>query len=206
LGRTYEKGINMNPLLGIGEALLRAGAPLVGGLLTTAATAAGGPIAGAAAGMVIGALAEALGLDPKTATPADVQARIEADPAAARDAAERVEASHGQAAADLAARLADIQDAREMQTAAMQSGSYAAWTPHVLAYILTFAFLGAIAALFFKGLPESNIVMMLIGALISEFRGALSFFFGSSSSSKDKDAAISLLTRVASPVGKAVKK
>ena len=71
----------MSDLSRIGEQLISAGAPVIGGLLQTAATAAGGPVAGALAGAVIGALKEALGL-PETATPGEVADKIEATPTA----------------------------------------------------------------------------------------------------------------------------
>lgn len=169
--------------------LAKAGAPILGGAI-------GGPAGSALAGVIIGALADALGTD---ATPAAVEAAVRNDPEAPAKVA-AVEAAKAPAVMDeINARLADVQDARAMQAGAVTADSWTRATPHVLAYILTASFIGSIMALFFKGLPESNVVMMLMGALISEFRGALAFFFGSSSSSKDKDSAIATLTRAAPP-------
>lgn len=187
----------MNPLGQIAEALLEAGASLTGDLLQKAAigggAALGGPVGGALAGIVVGSLKDALGL-PAEATEKQVADKMKEDPVSASVAAQRVEAQQGAAISEVQARLADIADARAMQVTAVQSGGWTAFTPHVLAYMNAFAFFGVIAALFFKAIPENNIAMILIGALISEFRGAMAFFFGSSTSSKGKDQVIEALS------------
>lgn len=188
----------MNPLLDIAGALLKAGAPLVGGLLQTAATAAGGPVAGAAAGLVIGALAEALGL-PAGSRAQDVAAKMQADPAAAAAAAAKVEATHGEASADLAAQLADVQDARSMQETIVASGSGIQWSPTIVSVIVLVGF-SAMSYMSINAKPgssEREVILFLLGAWLSLATTAVTFWLGSSSSSKGKDETLATMSRAA---------
>lgn len=188
----------MNPILDIAGALLKAGAPLVGGLLQTAATAAGGPVAGAAAGLVIGALAEALGL-PAGSKAQDVAAAMKVDPAAAAAAAARVEAVHGEASADLAAKLADVQDARSMQEVLVTSGSDIQWSATIVSIIvlLGFSLMSYLAIKAVPGSSEREVILFLLGAWLSLATSSVTFWLGSSSSSKGKDETLATMSRVA---------
>lgn len=58
--------------------------------------------------------------------------------------------------------------------------------------IVTAAFSGACLALYFKEIPpgQKDIALILLGALISEFRSVGSFWTGSTVSSQGKDATI----------------
>ena len=188
----------MNPILDIAGALLKAGAPLVGGLLQTAATAAGGPVAGAAAGLVIGALAEALGL-PAGSKAQEVAAAMKADPAAAAVAAARVEAVHGEASADLAAKLADVQDARSMQEVLVTSGSGIQWSPTIVSIIVLvgFSMMSYLAIKAVPGSSEREVILFLLGAWLSLATSSVNFWLGSSSSSKGKDETLATMSRAA---------
>jgi hypothetical protein len=61
--------------------------------------------------------------------------------------------------------------------------------------IVTAAFSGACLALYFKEIPVSqrDIALILLGALISEFRSVGAFWTGSTASSQGKDATIERL-------------
>lgn len=189
----------------LGAAFFKAGAPgfagMLGTLATAAGTALGGPLGGAAGalvGAVVKDMAARLGVDP---TPEAVVEKMETDPAGSAQAAREVEAEHSQAlSGELQAMLADVANARALEATRIQAGMvWATATPHVLAYSLLATFVSVLGALYFKGLPESNIAMMLVGALISEFRGALAYFFGTSESSRHKNEIIGLSMAAAAP-------
>lgn len=208
-------GLNLSSetLSDLGSAIFRAGVPGLAGMLSTLATAAGtaigGPVGGAAGaivGSIINDMAARLGVEP---TAEAVTQKIEADPAAAAQAAREVETQHAEALSnELSAMLADVAGARALETERLRSGlNWAVATPHVLAYCLLVTFVGVLSALYFKGLPESNIAMMLVGALISEFRGALAYFFGTSESSRQKNEIIGMtMAAAAPPLARAVEK
>jgi hypothetical protein len=99
--------MTIDALKSLAATLARAGAPIIGGAIA-------GPAGASIAGAVVGALAEALGVEP---TPEAVAAKIEADPAAAAPAVALVEREQaGQIAfvmATMAADLARAETARE---------------------------------------------------------------------------------------------
>jgi hypothetical protein len=109
-------------LKSLAGALAKAGAPILSGALTTAAGALGGPAGawmGAGVSAVIGALADALGTAP---TPEAVAAKVEADPAAATQAAQQVEASQGGVIAAIHAETA-----RQLALAETNRESFFSW-------------------------------------------------------------------------------
>lgn len=184
----------------IAETLLRAGAPIIGGALQTAATAAGGPAAGAVAGMVIGALKDALGLPPD-APVAEVARKMEAEPEVASAVAQRVEAQQGPAVSELQARLTDIADARDMQTELVTAGSGIAWSPLVVSVGVLAGFI-VMSFLAINATPNSaqrEIILFLLGSWQALAGMAVTFWLGSSAGSKDKDAALSALMRSPPP-------
>lgn len=170
----------MNPTDLIGQ-LLKAGAPVL-------ATVLGGP-AGAILNVAIGALATALGTEP---TAEAVKDAIAADPEKAAAIVQQVEAGF---LAQLNAEIADAQNARAMNAANVQAQSSQAIVPQVQTYVITAAFIALIAALIFKQVPDSNIVMILFGALSAEFARVNGFWFGTTaSSSRNGDAMRTMAT------------
>lgn len=163
----------------LAEILTKYGAPIL-------ATAVGGPV-GAIASVAVGALAEALGTTP---TPEAVKTAIEASPnpeAVVRS----VEAAKGpDVLAALRLEIEDRQNARAMHIVEVQTGGWTANMPAVLTIVLAFLFAAALAFLFLKGIPESQLALLLVGALISEFRGALGFFFGTTAGGLRSDATV----------------
>lgn len=177
----------------LAEILAKYGAPIL-------ATAIGGPLGGVASAAV-GALADALGAKP---TPEDVKAAIEAapDPQAAVRA---VEAAQGPELLD-AYRIEaeDRANARAMQLAALEHESWTSSVPALLTFALCAMFAVALAFLFLRGIPESQLALLLVGALISEFRGALSFFFGTTAGSKRNGDAVRALAQQATPTTRVI--
>lgn len=171
--------------------LAKAGAPILGGAI-------GGPAGSALAGVIIGALADALGTD---ATPAAVEAAVRNDPEAPAKVA-AVEAAKAPAVMDeINARLADVQDARAMQISAVSAGSNIMWSPTIVSAVVLAGFcLVSYLAFHAKGgTAERDIVLFLLGAWLSLATSVVSFWLGSSSSSKGKDESIAQLTRAAPP-------
>lgn len=157
------------------ELLGRFGAPVL-------ATVIGGP-AGAAASAAIGALAGALGT---SATATAVQEAVQnRDPAEVRALLRELEEKEGAAMLDAyRIEIEDRANARAMQMNAIEEAHWTAAMPAALTIILAIMFASALGFLFIKGIPESQLALLLVGALISEFRGALGFFFGTTSGSK----------------------
>lgn len=184
----------MNPLSQIADVLLRNGATIVG-------TALGGPAGGAIAGVVVGALREALGM-PADATDQAVAETLASEPHKAREAARKIEAQQGGAIPELEARLADVQNARAMHMAAVESSSPTQWAPVVVSIIVLagFSLLSLVAMRTVPGTSERDVVLFLLGAWLSLATGAVNFWLGSSQGSKDKDSALAMaVSRPAPP-------
>lgn len=194
----------MNDLI---QSLIKAGAPILG-------TVIGGPV-GTLAGAAIGALAEALGTP---ATPEAVQAAIEAKPDAAA-IVRQVEADTAPGlVAELNARLADVQNARQQTVQLVQAGSPIAWGAPVISTLVIVGFIAALFMFLVKPVELSSaqaaILNILLGTLTAAFGQVVNYWLGSSSSSKDKDSTIRQMVQtspvqqiatVAASVAKAVK-
>jgi len=176
----------------IGKSLISQGAPLLGGVL-------GGP-AGAIAGKMVAGL---FGADPES--PEEVMNAIQGDPDAMTKIRE-FEMKHKEKLQELQleetkAFLADIQSARSREQAIVAATGEKDTHLYVLAYIVIGAFFlltgyllhGVISgeAKVVHALKDNALVMLLIGALISGFTQVLSYFFGSSKGSADKNKVIS---------------
>lgn len=156
----------MNDLI---AALIKAGAPILG-------TVVGGPV-GTLAGAAIGALADALGT---AATPEAVKTAIETQPGAAA-IVKSVEADRGP---DLwEAYLRDVQDARATTVKLVEQGSAIAWGAPAVSVLIVVGFLGLVAALLFKQVPDSQVSLVLFGTLSTAFGSVVSYWLGSSAGS-----------------------
>jgi len=72
-----------------------------------------------------------------------------------------------------------------------------------LGALITLSFFGLLALLIFQGIPENNkdILNITIGSLISAFTAIVSYFYGSSKGSADKNETISqALSNSSSPI------
>lgn len=176
----------------IGKALISQGAPLVGGLL-------GGP-AGASAGKLVAGLFDA---DPDN--PEEVMNAIQADPESMIKIRE-FEMKHKEKLQELQldetkAFLSDVDSARRREAAITEATGGRDIHIYILAYIVIVSFF--MLALFLMwglvsgtqpatdSLKDSPLAMLLIGALISGFTQVLSYFFGSSKGSSDKNKVLS---------------
>lgn len=172
---------------------------LAGGVLATVAptlaTALGGPLAGQAVGWII----KSLGLDPTTpaeqvgktvqmATPDQLLALKTADQAFAVKLQELGVDLERIAAGDRA-------DARARQVSVKDA------TPARMAYLITAGFFSLLGTLAFHAVPELNqsVLQITLGALAAGFGSCVTFFFGSSASSRAKDEMLYASTPVVAP-------
>lgn len=106
----------------------------------------------------------------------------------ARIGAERERAMEEQKTARMAAALADIASARQQTVALADSGSRIAWAAPIMSVVVVFGFFGCVALLFTveKSWDErtSNLLNIMLGALIPGFAQVLNYWLGSSEGSK----------------------
>jgi len=76
----------------------------------------------------------------------------------------------------------DRKSAREMQTTTRS------WIPPLLAIIITVGFFGILVGMMSGKVTSSDALMLLLGSLGTAWTGVISFYFGSSASSQNKDA------------------
>ena len=173
----------------IGRSLISQGAPLLGGVI-------GGP-AGAAAEKL---LAGVFGADP--ANPEEVMNAIQADPEAMAKIRE-LEMTHKQKLHELQleetkAFLSDIGSARQREMAVVAATGKKDIHIYVFAYTMVGSFFLMILVLIIgqlgtfspeggNRLKDNPLIMMIVGALISGFTQVLSYFFGSSKGSSEKN-------------------
>ncbi|MFC1523596.1 hypothetical protein ACFL6N_02270 [Thermodesulfobacteriota bacterium] len=175
----------------IGRSLVSQGAPLLGGLL-------GGP-AGTSAGKMVAGLFD---VDPEN--PEEVMNAIQVDPESiakirAFEQEHRIKLQELQLE-ETKAFLADVDSARRREAAIVAATGEKDHHLYYLAYIVVAAFflltlllaigqmnitteLGKAA----EKLGENPLIMMIVGGLISGFTQVLSYFFGSSKGSAEKN-------------------
>ena len=164
--------------------LASAGGSILGGVL-------GGP-AGAMLGPMIGNIvSNALGCDP---TPSAVGQALQQPGAAERIATAQASAKEAVLAAE-SAYLADIQSARELTLGLVRANSVIAWGAPVISVITVVGFIATLVALIFYKVPDSQGVLISLGALSSGFTMVLGFWIGSSKGSADKTEALTALAR-----------
>lgn len=163
----------------LGKTVVGKGIPLIGGLM--------GGSAGERVGNIV---AGVLGVD---SNPDTVLNRLEQDPEAAitlqkyeydhREELQKLELAETQA------YLNDRQSAREREAAVVKATGKTDKNVTGLMYIVTFGFFIMLVVLSIHNIPEqsSNIVYMLIGALSAGWTSIISYYFGSSKGSKEKD-------------------
>ena len=171
-------------------------APKLGAVLGTAIAGPFGSVIGGYAGS---AIAAALGVEE---TPAAVGKAIAEDPNAAQKI-QAVEAERGQEILAKAQveikrieqeteqrRIAadDTDRARQFQLKLIDTGSPLSWGASILATVFTVAFFVLFAIVITSDLKENGVIMAFVGTLTAGMLQILSYFFGSSVGSKDKDA------------------
>jgi len=146
----------------------------------TIASALGGPLAG----LAVEAVSKAIGVDPNQVQDTINSGKLTADQIAQIQAAEvqlKLKAQEmGLNFEELAVQ--DRKSAREMQTTTRS------WIPPLLAIIITVGFFGILVGMMSGKVTSSDALMLLLGSLGTAWTGVISFYFGSSASSQNKDA------------------
>jgi hypothetical protein len=145
----------------------------------TIATALGGPLAG----LAVSAISKVLGVDEK-----DVQNTIDSGKMTSDQIAQIkiAEIEFQKQTQDLGLNFEqlatdDRKSARDMQSATKSH------VPAVLSYGITIGFFGILYALMMGYAQKSDELMIMLGSLGSAWVAIVSFWFGSSRSSQDKD-------------------
>lgn len=158
------------------KSILATVAPLIG-------TALGGPFGGLAGSL----LSKALGTsDPKametaiTSTDPDILLKLKQADTDFQTQMKTLEISEEKLSFD------DRANARAMEVSTRDS------TPKYLAYLITIGFFGTLAYLIIYGKPQTggDVMLVMVGSLGTAWASIVSYYFGSSTGSAEKTAAI----------------
>ena len=146
----------------------------------TIASCLGGPLAG----LAVEAVSKAIGVDPSAVQDTINSGKLTADQIASIQSAEIALKSKAQEMNLDFEQLAvqDRKSARDMQTTTKS------FIPPLLALIITLGFFGILVGMMTGKVTSSDALMLLLGSLGTAWTGVISFYFGSSASSQNKDA------------------
>ena len=146
----------------------------------TIASCLGGPLAG----LAVEAVSKAIGVDPSSVQDTINSGKLSAEQIASIQAAEiQLKAKAQEMNLDFE-QLAgqDRKSARDMHTTTKS------FIPPLLALIITLGFFGILVGMMTGKVTSSDALMLLLGSLGTAWTGVISFYFGSSASSQNKDA------------------
>lgn len=170
-------------------------ATAISGFAPTLATMLGGPLAGTA----VNAIESALGLQPGAGSDAITNV---VSSGLTPDALAKVRAADQEHAEKLRQMDIDVLklnqqhdeafaqvDAQDRDSARKREMSVKDWTPSFLAYGVTFGFFGTLGFMLVNGKPAmgGDALLVMLGALGGAWASVISYYFGSSASSKGKD-------------------
>jgi len=143
------------------------------------ATALGGPLAG----LAVTAISKALGIDEKDVQKTIVTGKLSADQLASLKQAEMDLQAKAQELGLNFEKLAieDRKSARDMQIATKSI------IPAVLAIGVTVGFFAILIGLMTDNVTKSDALLLMLGSLGTAWTAIVSFYFGSSASSQNKD-------------------
>ena len=146
----------------------------------TIASCLGGPLAG----MAVEVVSKSLGIDPNAVQDTINSGKLTADQIASIQSAEIALKAKAQEMNLDFEQLAvqDRKSARDMQTTTKS------FIPPLLALIITLGFFGILIGMMTGKVTSSDALMLLLGSLGTAWTGVISFYFGSSASSQNKDA------------------
>ena len=146
----------------------------------TIASCLGGPLAG----LAVEAVSKAIGVDPNAVQDTINSGKLTADQIASIQSAEIALKAKAQEMNLDFEQLAvqDRKSARDMQTTTKS------FIPPLLALIITLGFFGILVGMMTGKVTSSDALMLLLGSLGTAWTGVISFYFGSSASSQNKDA------------------
>jgi hypothetical protein len=144
------------------------------------ATALGGPLAG----LAVSAISKALGIDEKEVQNTIDSGKLSADQLASLKQAEIELQAKAQELGLNFEKLAvdDRKSARDMQAATKSS------IPAILAIGVTIGFFAILIGLMTDNVTKSDALLLMLGSLGTAWTAIVSFYFGSSASSQNKDS------------------
>ena len=145
----------------------------------TIASCLGGPLAG----LAVEAVSKAIGVDPSSVQDTINSGKLSAEQIASIQAAEiQLKAKAQEMNLDFEQlAVQDRKSARDMQTTTKS------FIPPLLALIITLGFFGILVGMMTGKVTSSDALMLLLGSLGTAWTGVISFYFGSSASSQNKD-------------------
>ena len=145
----------------------------------TIASCLGGPLAG----LAVEAVSKAIGVDPSAVQDTINSGKLTADQIASIQSAEIALKAKAQEMNLDFEQLAvqDRKSARDLQTTTKS------FIPPLLALIITLGFFGILIGMMTGKVTSSDALMLLLGSLGTAWTGVISFYFGSSASSQNKD-------------------
>ena len=145
----------------------------------TIASCLGGPLAG----LAVEAVSKAIGVDPSSVQDTINSGKLTAEQIASIQAAEiQLKAKAQEMNLDFEQlAVQDRKSARDMQTTTKS------FIPPLLALIITLGFFGILIGMMTGKVTSSDALMLLLGSLGTAWTGVISFYFGSSASSQNKD-------------------
>ena len=145
----------------------------------TIASCLGGPLAG----LAVEAVSKSLGIDPNAVQDTINNGKLTADLIASIQSAEIALKAKAQEMSLDFEQLAvqDRKSARDLQTTTKS------FIPPLLALIITLGFFGILIGMMTGKVTSSDALMLLLGSLGTAWTGVISFYFGSSASSQNKD-------------------
>ena len=152
---------------------------LIESISPTIASCLGGPLAG----LAVEAVSKAIGVDPSAVQDTINSGKLTADQIASIQSAEIALKAKAQEMNLDFEQLAvqDRKSARDMQTTTKS------FIPPLLALIITLGFFGILIGMMTGKVTSSDALMLLLGSLGTAWTGVISFYFGSSASSQNKD-------------------
>lgn len=167
--------------------------PLILGLVPELARWMGGARAGAVTDAVADAVRAIAGSDDPAAVRAAMDDPVKATDLRVRLAEIAAEQDRAERQADLdefRAEIADLANARQQTVSLAQSGSPLAWGAPIVTLAVFVIVGGTLYALFGGSLPDSQMAMVLVGAVAAWGGQAVAYWLGSSASSRAKDTTI----------------
>jgi len=161
-------------------------------VLSKVAPLLGLAVGGPGGAMIAGQVAELFGA--KEGDAEDLMNKITADPEATAKL-RQFQLEHDAEIERLI--VEDRKDARDREVRVTQATGKTNWPMYILATVIVVGFFALIGLLMWRSMPEgsNDIAFMLFGALVASFTSVVSYFFGSSKGSADKNKLLSGLTK-----------
>lgn len=187
------------------------------GPLAASLTRAGLPALGTILGAVVpppydlmvkpafAAISWAMGVDPAASDASEqVQAKVDADPAGAQQQLQHIEDTHADAAAELQAYLADVQNARSTQVEYIKANSLQQWVAPIWTGMIAGGFIAMLFILVLHSVDftanQATALNILFGVLTAEFGRCGAFWLGTTQSAgKRVDQALNFAANVTPP-------